>query len=193
MLQRVPCLHDGERACCGRCGALLVQQPADPFTRPLALTVAAATALVIANCTPLLLLSAAGRESSTTLAGGAYRMWEQGSEVTALVVGFCAVAAPIGYVGLLLAVLLMVRRGSAPHWVATPLRVADRLRPWSMNDVLLLGLLVALTKIAQLATVIAGPALYAVAALVLLLPAIVSCFDARAVWRRIDWATARPN
>ena len=191
LLQRIPRMRDGDRAYCGRCGALLAQQPADPFARPLALTVAASAALLIANCTPLLVLSAAGRESSTTLVGGAYRMWELGSEVSALVVGFCAVAAPIGYVALLLVVLLMVRHGPAPHWVATLLRAADRLRPWSMNDVLLLGLLVALTKIAQLATVIAGPAMYAVGALVLLLPAIVSSFDARAVWSRIDWAAPR--
>jgi paraquat-inducible protein A len=56
-----------------------------------------------------------------------------------------------------------------------------------MNEVLLLGMLVALTKIAQLATVIPGAGMYAIGALVLLLPAIVSTFDVREVWRRIAW------
>jgi hypothetical protein len=35
--------------------------------------------------------------------------------------------------------------------------------------------------------------LYAVGALVLLLPAIVSTFDAREVWRRIAWADPPPS
>ena len=94
-------------------------------------------------------LSAAGRTATTTLAGGAYEMWLQGSEVTAVIVAFCAVVAP--------ALLRRVpargaARGAAPAGAAvvggTLMRWADRLRPWSMNEVLLLGILVALTKIA---------------------------------------------
>ena len=56
-----------------------------------------------------------------------------------------------------------------------------------MNEVLLLGMLVALTKIAQLATVVPGAGMYAVGTLVLLLPAISSTFDAREAWTRIAW------
>jgi paraquat-inducible protein A len=160
---------------------------ADPLDRPLALTVTAAIALIIANVSPLMGLTVAGRDSTTTLIGGAYQMWLQGSEVTAVIVGFCAVFAPAAYVALLLAVLVMVRWPPAPAWVGVLMRWADRLRPWSMNEVLLLGMLVALTKIAQLATVIPGAGMYAIGALVLLLPAIVSTFDVREVWRRIAW------
>ena len=71
------------------------------------------------------------------------------------------------------------------------MRLADRLRPWSMNEVLLLGLLVALTKIAELAEVIPGPAMFAVAALVIVIPWIASTFDPGAVWQRIQWERAR--
>jgi paraquat-inducible protein A len=67
------------------------------------------------------------------------------------------------------------------------MRMADRLRPWSMNEVLLLGILVALTKIAELADVIPGEGLFAVVGLVVLLPWIASTFDPGAVWDRIRW------
>jgi len=180
-------LAPGARAQCGRCGQPLAVRHADPLDRPLALTVTAAIALIIANVSPLMGLTVAGRDSTTTLIGGAYQMWLQGSEVTAVIVGFCAVFAPAAYVALLLAVLVMVRWPPAPAWVGVLMRWADRLRPWSMNEVLLLGMLVALTKIAQLATVIPGAGMYAIGALVLLLPAIVSTFDVREVWRRIAW------
>ena len=73
------------------------------------------------------------------------------------------------------------------------MRWVDRLRPWSMNEVLMLGILVALTKIAQLASVFAGPGLYAMLAVVLLLPAIMSTFDAREVWQRVAWADGTPG
>ena len=188
LLQRIPVLAPGGKARCVRCNQLLAMAPADPLDRPLALALAAAILLVIANVTPLMSLNAEGREATTTLPGGAIRMWQQGSEITAVIVGFCAVVAPACFITLLLTILLLVRRPPAPHWVGMLLRWADRLRPWSMNEVLLLGMLVALTKIAQLATVIPGPAMFAIGALVLLLPAIMSSFDVRAVWRRIAWA-----
>ena len=181
-------MEPGGKARCGRCGEVLAVHPIHPLDTPLALCIAAAILVVIANACPLMSLSAAGRTSTTTLAGGAYEMWIRGSEVTAVVVAFCAVVAPILYVTAMLAVMIAIQRPPAPAWMGDFMRLADRLRPWSMNEVLLLGILVALTKIAQLADVIPGPALFAVAALVLLLPWIASTFDAGVVWSRIAWS-----
>ena len=188
LLQRIPLLEPGGKARCGRCGEVLAVHPVHPLDTPLALCIAAAILVVIANACPLMSLSAAGRTSTTTLAGGAYEMWIRGSEVTAVVVAFCAVVAPILYVAAMLAVMIAIQRPPAPAWMGDFMRLADRLRPWSMNEVLLLGILVALTKIAQLADVIPGPALFAVAALVLLLPWIASTFDPGVVWARIAWS-----
>ena len=44
------------------------------------------------------------------------------------------------------------------------------MQPWSMNEVMMLGILVALIKIAELATVEPGIGMYAVGALVVLFP-----------------------
>ena len=152
LLQRLPALPPGGKARCGRCGQVLAVHPADPLDRPLALALACAIAVVLANVEPLMSLSAAGRTATTTLAGGAYEMWLQGSEVTAVVVAFCAVVAPALYVAFLLAVLLAIRRPPAPGVGGrASCAGSGHLRPWSMNEVLLLGILVSLTKIAQLA------------------------------------------
>ncbi|MEO8508742.1 MAG: paraquat-inducible protein A, partial [Betaproteobacteria bacterium] len=105
LLQRIPVLTPGGKARCARCNQLLATAPADPLDRPLALALAAAIVLVIANVTPLMSLNAEGREATTTLSGGAIRMWLQGSEITAVIVGFCAVVAPACYIALLLTVL----------------------------------------------------------------------------------------
>jgi paraquat-inducible protein A len=191
LLQRIPPLRPGGKARCPRCAEVVAVHPAHPLETPLALCVAAAVLVIIANVCPLMSLSAAGRTASTTLAGGAYAMWVNGSEVTAVVVAFCVVLAPIVYVASMLTVMIAVQRGPAPSWVGDLMRIADRLRPWSMNEVLLLGLLVALTKIAELAEVIPGPGLFAVVALVVVIPWIASTFDPHAVWERVTWLGAR--
>jgi paraquat-inducible protein A len=191
LLQRIPPLRPGGKARCPRCAEVVAVHPAHPLETPLALCVAAAVLVIIANVCPLMSLSAAGRTASTTLAGGAYAMWVNGSEVTAVVVAFCVVLAPIVYVASMLTVMIAVQRGPAPSWVGDLMRIADRLRPWSMNEVLLLGLLVALTKIAELAEVIPGPGLFAVVALVVVIPWIASTFDPHAVWERVTWPGAR--
>ena len=59
-----------------------------------------------------------------------------------------------------------------------------------MIEVMLLGVLVALIKIAELATVIPGVALFALGALVFVLAAMQACFDPREVWDRVEWADA---
>ena len=191
LLQRVAELPPGGKARCLRCGETLASRPIDPLDLPLALTVTAAIVFIIANSAPLMGLSAVGRSASTTVIGGAYQMWLEGEQITALIVAFCAVIAPATYILFMLTVLLAVRRPPAPQWVGELLRWAKSMQPWSMNEVMMLGILVALIKIAELATVEAGVGMYGIGALVLLFPAIMVTFDADEIWRRVEWADGR--
>ncbi len=188
LLQRIPPLPPGGKARCPRCGETLASRPAASLDRPLALTLAAAIVLIVANTQPMMGLSAVGRQASTTILGGAYEMWVQGRELTAMVVAFCVVIAPAGYLACMLAILLAARRPPAPPWVGGLLRWADAVKPWSMLEVMMLGVLVALVKIAELATVTPGIGMYATGLLVLLLPAIAVAFDPEEVWKRVEWA-----
>jgi len=185
--QTIPPLPPGGSARCARCHETIARNPSSPIERPLALTIAATIVYVIANTTPLMGLSAVGREATTTITGGAHEMWVEGSELTALAVAFCAVIAPGGYLAFMLTVLLAVRHPPAPRWVGHLLRLATLMQPWSMNEVMLLGILVALIKIAQLADVVPGIGIYSVGALVLLLAAIAMTFDRHVVWTRVEW------
>jgi len=188
LLQRIPPLPVGGKARCARCSKTLATRRSDTLDRTLALTIAAAIALVVANTMPLMGLSAVGRESSTTIIGGAREMWLQGSEITAVIVAFCAVIAPAGHVLFLLAVLLAIRHPPAPRWVGELLRLAHFMQPWSMTEVMMLGILVALFKIAQLATVIPGIGMFAAGLFVALMAAILVSFDPHEVWKRVAWA-----
>ncbi|MEP7296349.1 MAG: paraquat-inducible protein A [Burkholderiales bacterium] len=186
--QVIPPLPPGGKANCPRCKMTIARNPIDPIDRPLALAMAAAVVFLIANLTPLMGLSVAGRASSTTIIGGALETWRQGSQATAVVVGFCAVVAPGSFIAFMLVVLSAARRPPAPRWIGRLLRMASFVEPWSMSEVMLLGILVALIKIAQLATVTPGTGLFAVGLLVVLLAAIGSTFDPHAIWQRVVWA-----
>ncbi len=193
LLQLLPDLSAGGKASCSRCGCTLATRPVDPIERPLALGIAALLVLVVANTSPLMGLSAVGRHASTTIIGGAYQMWLEGQEVTAVIVAFCAVIAPAGYLLCLLIVLFAVRRPPAPSWVGGMLRWAERARPWAMTEVMMLGIMVALIKIADLAKVEAGIGMYAVGVLMLLFPAILSSVDTEELWARVAWHESEPE
>lgn len=187
LLQQIPPLAPGEKAICPRCGHSLAKHPSAPSDLPLALTFTALIAYVLANSLPLMDLSVVGRTASTTVAEGAYEMWLQGEQITAVLVAFCAVIAPGGYLLFMLVLLLAARRSPAPFWIGEMLRWVSHFQTWSMLEVMMLGILVALIKIAELASVDAGIAMYCVGALVVLFPAIVVSFNPRELWGRIEW------
>jgi len=194
LLQCLPALAPGERARCARCGHLLGKQAIHSLDRSLALTIAAAVLLLVANSTPLIGLSAVGRYADTTLIGGALRMWDHDERITAVVVAFCAVLAPAAFLASLLIVLVSARRAAArrlpaPRWIGEILRWTRYLHAWSLLEVMLLGTLVALVRIAELARVTADVGIFAVASLTFLFPAIMAHFDPREIWERIEWTS----
>ena len=60
-----------------------------------------------------------------------------------------------------------------------------------MVEVMMLGILVALVKIADLATVIPGIGMFAVFALIILIAAMTVSFDPREIWTRIQWVDGK--
>ena len=187
LLQRLPELPPGGKARCVRCGNTLAMRPTDPVNRPLALTVAAAIVFIIANTSPLMGLSVVGRASSTTIVNGVYEMWQQGERITAVVVAFCALIAPGTYILFMLTVLLAAQRPVVPIWAGEMLRWASSMQPWSMSEVMILGILVALIKIAQLAKVEPGIGMYAVGGLIVLLAGVAMTFEPSDIWQRVEW------
>ncbi len=190
LLQRLPQLAPGASARCPRCNRELWRRREDSLNRTLALAIAAAVLYVVANTTPMLGLTAVGHKAFTTVLGGAVQLWHDQEKIVALLVLFTAVIAPALQIGFMLAIVLGAHRRRPPRWVGTLLRHQPTSRLWSMIEVMMLGVLVALIKIAELATVIPGIALYTLGALVFLLAAMQANFDPKEVWDRIEWAAA---
>ena len=188
LLQRIPEVPVGASVRCPRCDKELWRHKPDSLNRTFALTLGALALYIIANAVPMLGLHAVGREAFTTVIGGAEQLWRDGDQLVAVLVLFAAVLAPALQIAFLLLIVIGCRRERPPFWVGIFLRHLHLTRTWSMIEVMLLGVLVSLTKIAEYATIIMGEAFFALFALVVLLAAIQTCFDPREVWQRIEWA-----
>lgn len=167
---------------CERCDAHLARARPGGAERSLALTLCALALLAIAASTPIMDLGYEGRTRRAHLMTGILHLWRDGFEPLAVLIAITSVAAPLlGLVGLL-AVVLPLHLGRPHRYLAPLYRWLLVMRPWSMIEVYLLGLLVAYVKLSQLATIDVGLGAFALAALVPVLIASYESLDPRVVW-----------
>ena len=186
LLSRLPEVPEGASVTCPRCGGLLRRRRRKSIERTLALTLAASVLFAVANAFPFLSFEMRGRVTETTLATGVFDLWEQGVPAIALLVGFTAVLAPFLQLALLLYVLLPVQLGRVPWQMARMFRLLRRVQPWSMMEIFLVGILVAVIKLADLADVVPGLALWAFGGLIVVLAGALASLDPEAVWERLE-------
>jgi len=186
LLQQLGEVPEGAVALCGRCGGVLRRRRRNSIERTLALTLSASILFAVANAFPFLGFDMQGRETQTTLFTGVVDLWEQGVQEIAVLVAFTAVIAPFFQLTLLLYVLLPIQLGGVPWQMARAFRLLRRVQPWSMMEVFLVGILVAVTKLQGMASVVPGLALWAFAALIVVLAAATASLDPELVWQRLE-------
>jgi len=185
LFQSVPHLAPGTRAACPRCGTTLHAHRTDPEGRSLALATTGVLLFALAASQPFLALDLAGGRQ-TDLATGPWALGENGLWEVGIVVLATTILAPIARLMALIFVLLGLRAGLPRGWLVPPLRWVENLAPWSMIEVFLLGVFVAYTKLADMAPVHAGIAVYALGALMLVTAAMDHAVDHDALWTRLE-------
>lgn len=185
-LQRLGEVPEGAMAICARCGSVLRRRRRNSVERTLALTLAASVLFAVANAFPFLAFDMRGQVTQTTLMTGVFDLWEQGVPEIAVLVGFTAVIAPFVQLSLLLYVLLPIHLGRVPWQMARAFRLLRHVQPWSMMEVFMVGILVAITKLVDMAQVVPGLALWAFAGLIFVLAGAVASLDPEAVWERLE-------
>ena len=153
---------------------------------PLALGVAALILLVVSNSFPLLEFRIQGQRDSTYLLAGIQALYGQGMPLLASVVLLTTVIAPGLHVGLLIYVYLPLCLRRQPAAFAPALRLLQAVIPWSMLEIFLLGVLVAGVKLAEQATIVPGPAAWALGVLVMLLALASTQVHPQRLWERIQ-------
>jgi len=185
-LFEVPSLREGTLARCPRCGSLLLQRKHNSLERTLALTLAGLILFIVANCFPFLGMQTAGMVRETTLVTGIHELYNQELWGLATLVLLTCVIFPVTEMSCLLYLLVPLRFGRVPLHFAKVLRLIHHIRPWSMMEIFMLGILVALVKLAKMATIIPGTSLYAFGVLIIVLAAASTTLDVHLLWSQLD-------
>ena len=186
LLQRETPLPPGGTARCVRCGSVLYRDQPDGLDRTLAYTLGAAALFVVANSFPIVGLDAQGIRSSTTLWGTVQALRHDDMTSVAALVFVTTMLMPAIDIGAMLYMLLPLKLGRVPRGLPAVFRLVAAVRPWGMVEVFMLGTLIALTKLAALASVVLGIALWSFAGLMFLVAAAAASFDPRALWARVE-------
>lgn len=184
LLQRLPSEPTRGRVRCSRCGCVLDHGGRDPVTIPLALGVTALILFAVSNAFPLLDFSLSGQRDSTYLLAGIEQLYAQGARVLAATVLLTTVIAPLLHIGLLIYIYLPLSFGRRPPAFVGALRLVQAVLPWSMLEIFLLGVIVATVKLAERATIVAGPAAWSLGLLVIVLAAAATQVHPQRLWER---------
>ena len=140
---------------CPRCGAAVHRRKPDSLLRTTAYLIAAAICYVPANLYPIMTVTSLGQGQSDTILSGAVYLLLHGMWPLALVVFIASVVVPMMKLIALSALVVSVRRRSQwrPKERAMLYRVVETVGRWSMVDVYVVTILVALVHLGALASV----------------------------------------
>ncbi|MBX3679351.1 MAG: paraquat-inducible protein A [Rhodocyclaceae bacterium] len=180
-------LASGQVARCDRCAAVLYRASGLDIDRWLALTIAAAIVFVIANVYPVVRISLQGLHNEATLWQSAAALAQGAAAPIALPAALSIIVVPFLQITLLGWLLLYARIGRRAPGFAPAMRLLVALRPWSMVEVALLGILVSVIKLSGFVQVLPGAGVWAVAALMVLIT-IIANRDIHLLWELTEQA-----
>jgi paraquat-inducible protein A len=181
-LYRYEHISAGAKASCYHCGSLLYRHIPNSLNRSLALYFTALMLFIIANVYPFLTLELGGRVVENILLSGGWNLYKQGMGEIGLLIIFTSFTFPLVVILGMLYLLITIRLGFVPPVLGPVYRIVQAIMPWSLVGVFMLGVLIAIVKLQDLANVITGPALIALAALLCVYSAAKSNFDPEILW-----------
>lgn len=187
LLHRVDEISVDSTARCARCGTVLFTPRSGAIERLVALAIASLVLMVVALTFPFLEMSAQGFSSHasvldtiTAFAGGFM------APLSLAIAGFIVFLPVLRLCAMIYALWpLIFDRPPAPGATAA-FRLASNLKPWSMAEIFMIGVAVALVKMVGMATIVFGPAFWAFGFLVVFVTMIDVMMCERTIWRILD-------
>jgi paraquat-inducible protein A len=186
LIYRIQPLAKGAAAKCSRCGAVLHRHRQNSLNRTLALTMAGLILFALANSFPFLSMKIEAQVQESTLITGIGELYAQGMWEVALLVLLTTIVVPLAQLSGLLYVLLPIKFNRTPLMLAPVFRFVQSMKPWSLMEVFMVGILVSIVKLAGMATMVPGISLFAFLALIFVLAASTASLDPHLVWQRIE-------
>ena len=189
LLHRIGELPKGGIAFCSRCGGVLRRARRGSIDTPLAFAVTALVLFVLANGFPLMSLTMNGTRQEVTLPGCIQCLALLGWPWLAAILITLVELAPLAFLVGVTHVLLQVKHRRAHNWTARIFRLVLESQSWGMVEVFLLAIMVSYVKLSKMAMVLPGPSLYALAAFIVAVSALLSSLEPEAVWEAMGQAS----
>ncbi|MCL6414502.1 paraquat-inducible protein A [Aestuariirhabdus sp. Z084] len=172
------------KALCPRCYSPLFSRKPETLIRTWALTIAAAILFIPANLLPITTITYLGHSQPDTIMSGIIALTKAGMIPIAIVVFIASIAVPVlkllGIVTLLLSV--QYRWSMNPTQRTLMFRMIEWIGRWSMLDLFVIAILMALINLGNLSEFEAGSAANAFGLVVVLTMFAATSFDPRLIW-----------
>ncbi|HIF93438.1 MAG: paraquat-inducible protein A [Myxococcales bacterium] len=177
-----------EQLGCSRCGAMIQRRKPNSLPRTAAFLLAAAICYIPANVYPIVEITSFGYQQSDTIISGVIYLLLHGNLALGVIVFVASVVVPILKIILLSMLLISVQCRSQwrPRDRARIYRIVEVVGRWSMVDVYVVTILVALLHLGSIASVEVeqGAIFFSVVVVLTLLAA--QSFDPRLIWDPIE-------
>ncbi len=169
---------------CPRCHARLHSRKPNSISRTWAFVLAALIFYVPANALPILYTTTLGRTEGNTIVEGVIHFIRAGDWPLAAVIFIASVVVPMTKLTTLAYLLISVQRKSLwrPRERTHLYRITEIIGPWSMVDVYVVTIMVALVHIGSLADIRPGPGALFFTAVVVITMFAAMAFDPRLIW-----------
>ncbi|KVL22086.1 paraquat-inducible protein A [Burkholderia cepacia] len=173
---------------CARCGSMLHQRFPNSLARTWAFLLAAMILYIPANLLPMMRTSSIVGSQSDTIMSGVVYFWVSGDWPLAVVVFVASILVPMLKLCVLLILVITAQCRSTwrPMQRTTLYRVVEHIGRWSMLDIFVVTLTVALVHFRSLAVITAGPGALAFGSVVILTMLASLQFDPRLIWDPVE-------
>lgn len=173
-----------QRRICPRCKTVLHVRKPLSIPRTWALLIAAVIFYIPANVLPITTVTSFGSTQSDTILSGVLYFIKTGMWPIAVIIFIASVIVPLAKILILGFLLISVQRRFPGHKRDRTFlyRITEVIGRWSMVDIFVVTILVALVNLGSLASVQAGPAAPFFAAVVVTSMAASMQFDPRLIW-----------
>ena len=173
-----------DQRACPRCGATIHLRKTNSIERTLALLFTACVMYIPANMLPIMITDQLGQPTESTIIGGVVLLLSMGSAEIAAIIFFASVVIPVSKLAMMFYLCWSVHKGP-PETVrqrTVLYRITEFIGKWSMIDVFVVAILVALINLSNLLVIRPGAAAVAFAAVVIISMLAAESFDPRLMW-----------
>lgn len=179
--EEVP-IKEGTKAHCSECGAVLYRYDSKLIEHGLALSVTGVVFFILANVFPLVQIEILGHEQFITIPKTIFSLFESGFYIVGLICAFLIFIFPLMIFIINMTLFILLKTEHGEKLTKELLILLSHITPWSMTDIFLISILVALVKLIGYAQIHMGIAFWSLMVFVLIDLYIVKRMNITELW-----------